>query len=144
MGGLISKCRPAVPRYWHFLTAGVVWLVVGIGLAVVACRWFSQTDWPLNLALAAASICLGLAVYLYGFSGIAGRNIARIEAQPDFACLFAFQPWRSYLLILVMMLFGYILRHLPVPKSIDAVIYLTMGSALAFSSSLYFEAFSKN
>ena len=138
---LIRKYRPAVHRYWHLLTAGLVWFAVGIGLALTACRWFSQSEWPHNLVLAAGSIGLGTAVHLYMFSGIARRNIARIEAQPEITCLFAFQGWRSYILIIVMMFLGYLLRHLPIPKAIDGVIYITMGTGLALGSSLYFRAF---
>jgi hypothetical protein len=82
-------------------------------------------------------------VYSYGFSHIARKNIDRIAGQPEVVCLFAFQAWRSYYLILFMMLLGYTIRHLPIPKYIDAAIYLTIGSALAFSSSLYFREFSR-
>jgi hypothetical protein len=41
-----------------------------------------------------------------------------------------------------MMLMGYGIRHLPVPKDIAAVIYFTMGLALCLGSLLYFREFS--
>ncbi len=141
MNALFTKCRPTVERHWRLLLAGSVWLMVGLALVLTACRWFSQIDWPVNLVLALASTGLGLAVSRLGFSRIAARNIDRLRKQDQPACLFSFQGWRSYILILVMMLFGYALRHLPIPKSVDAVIYFTIGSALAFSSTLYMQAF---
>lgn len=140
---MIKKCRPTVRRCWRLLLAGFIWLAVGIALTVVACLWLLDTEWPLNLGLAAASPCLGFLVSRLGFARIAARNIARLRQQPEPACVFSFQGWRSYLLIVIMMGFGYALRHLPVPKSVDAVIYFTMGSALAFSSSHYFRAFAR-
>jgi hypothetical protein len=139
---LLKRCRPVASPYSRLLIAGTVWFVVGIALVIVACYWFSISAWPLNLVLAAGSLGMGFAVFSFGFSRIARKNIARIGTQSDFACLFAFQSWRSYLLILLMMVLGYTIRHLPIPKYIDAIIYFTMGSALAFGSSLYFQAFS--
>jgi hypothetical protein len=138
-----KKCTPSAHRYWLSLTAGILWLGVGITLVIMACYWLSMTVWPLNLLIAICSFGLGLLVYSYGFSRIAGKNIDRIAGQPEVVCLFAFQGWRSYSLIIIMMLLGYTIRHLPIPKYIDAVIYFTIGSALAFSSSLYFQEFSR-
>lgn len=136
-----GECGPTVSRYWHLLTGGIVWFVVGIALILVACRWLSETAWPLNLFLALSSLGLGFVIHLHLVSRIALRNILRIQTLPEVTCLFAFQAPRSYLLVIFMMLMGFLLRHLPVPKHITAPIYLAMGSALAFSSSLYFQAF---
>ena len=80
-------------------------------------------------------------VYSFGFSRIVRKNLERIGGKPEVVCLFAFQGWRSYFLILIMMLMGYGIRHLPVPKDVAAVVYFTMGSALCFGSSLYFRHF---
>lgn len=144
MEKLEPVCVPKVRRCWLVLTAGMVWLGVGIALTIVACFWLYDSAWPLNLVLAALSFALGIIVYSRGFSRIASKNINRISNKPEKTCLFAFQGWRSYLLILVMMLMGYTVRHLPIPKYIDAVVYFTMGSALAFSSSLYFGEFASD
>jgi len=138
----LQSCKPAVGRHWLVLTSGVVWLAVGVGLTTVACFWLYGSKWPLSLILSALSLALGLAVYSFGFSRIVRKNIKRICEKPERACLFAFQGWRSYFLILLMMLMGYTIRHLPLPKTIDAVIYFTMGSAMIFGSSLYFREFS--
>jgi hypothetical protein len=143
MSHLFRKCTPSVHRYWLSLFAGMLWLGVGIALVIVACHWLSMTVWPWSLLIAVCSFALGLFVYSHGFSRIARKNIGRIAGQPEVVCLFAFQGWRSYYLILIMMLLGYAIRHLPIPKYVDAVIYFTIGSALSFSSSLYLEQFSR-
>ncbi|MGA2401364.1 MAG: hypothetical protein ABSG91_06625 [Syntrophobacteraceae bacterium] len=137
-----DSCKPSVRRNWLVFAAGVVWLSVGIGLIAVACYWLYHSAWPLSLVLAAVSPALGLIVYYFGFSRIVKKNLKRIGGKPEVVCLFAFQGWRSYFLILIMMLMGYGLRHLPLPGYVAAVIYFTMGSALCFGSSLYFRQFS--
>jgi hypothetical protein len=139
--GYWRKCTPAVSRYWLFLLAGVIWSGVGIGLCLAACVWFSEMHWPENGILALLGFLLGTAVYRFGFSKIAGKNSSRIAERPGEVCLFAFQPWRSYLLIVMMMLLGYVLRHSNLPRPIVALIYMTIGTGLTFSSSLYYLRF---
>ena len=137
----LQSCKPSVRRRWLVFAAGVVWLAVGIGLTAVACFWLSRSTWLLRLVIGSISLVLGLIVYFFGFSRIVRKNLARIGAKPEVVCLFAFQGWRSYFLILAMMVMGYTIRHLPVPKDIDAMVYFTMGSALICGSSLYFREF---
>ncbi len=115
---------------------------MGCGLTAAACFWLYRSEWPLSLVLGALSLALGLIVYSFGFSRIVMKNLERIGGQPELVCLFAFQGWRSYFLILTMILMGFALRRLPVPKEVVAMIYFTMGSALIRGSSLYFRQFS--
>ncbi len=143
MNKTLDCCKPSVHRCWLIFAAGLVWLAVGIGLIAVACFWLYHTAaLSLGLVLAAVSIAAGLIVYSFGFSKIVRKNVDRIGGKPEAACLFGFQGWRSYFLILTMMLLGYALRHLPISKDIAAVIYFTMGSALCLGSLLYFREFS--
>ncbi len=135
----IHKCRPAVLRFWLLLAAGLLWSGVGVALCIMACYWLSLIHWPANAAGVALGFGLGVPVYRFGFSRIAARNIGRIAAQPEKVCLFAFQAWRSYLLIAVMIVLGYTLRHSHLSLLILAVIYACMGTALALSSTLYYE-----
>jgi len=138
---LLSKCRPAVSRHWLWLVAGLLWSAVGMALCVTACYWFSDLAWPMNAAGVAAGFGSGVAIYRYGFSRIARKNIHRIFRQPERVCFFAFQAWRSYLLVAVMVLLGYTLRHSHVHRFILAVIYSGIGTGLSLSSSLYYEEF---
>lgn len=137
----VRKCTPSVRRQWRVLLGGLLWLAVGIGLVMVACFWLSEADWPLSAVLAAFALAMGFLIYAFGFSRIARRNIRRIEDQPEKVCLFAFQGWQSHFLVLFMMALGYAVRHMPIPRYIDAVIYMAIGSALAFSSSVSFQEF---
>jgi hypothetical protein len=117
---------------------------VGIVLCTIAGSWLSGLGWPLNAIGVLVGFGSGIGIYRYGFSKIARKNIDRIEQKPDRVCLFAFQAWRSYLLIAVMMLLGYLLRHSSLPRLILAVVYSGIGTGLTLSSSLYYIAFSGN
>ena len=139
----LKRCTPAVSATWLLLTAGVVWCGVGVGLAAAALLWFSRVQWPINAEAAAGACLAGCLVYRFGFSKIALKNVARISRfAGGKVCLFAFQAWRSYLLILFMVGLGYAIRHLSfLPPALVAGIYLTIGSALFLSSSVYFSRF---
>ncbi len=137
----LRKCTPAVGRYWLFLFGGILWSVVGIALSIMACNWLAAMDWPLNAFGVLAGFGSGVIIYRLGFSRVAGKNIDRIAKQPQKVCLFAFQAWRSYLLILFMMLLGYTLRHSHLPRIVISIIYAGIGSGLTFSSSLYYARF---
>ena len=107
MKKIFESCKPSVRRRWLVFAAGVVWLTVGCGLMAVACFWLYSSAWPLSLVLGALSLALGLIVHSFGFSRIVRKNLERIGGKPEVVCLFAFQGWRSYFLILTMMLMGY-------------------------------------
>jgi hypothetical protein len=100
-------------------------------LAVIWLIPFRRTwAWPLGfLGLIAAIV-----VYRFGFSKIALKNITRLCLLSDTTCIFAFQAWKSYLIIIFMVALGLTLRHSPMPKQFLAVIYETIGGALFFSS----------
>jgi hypothetical protein len=101
--------------------------------------WLLRTPWPINMLGAGVGVASGFMIYRYGFSRIALKNIDRISKKPEQVCLFAFQAWRSYLLITIMMALGFILRHSALPRYILAVIYSAVGSGLTLSSILYYE-----
>jgi hypothetical protein len=133
------KYTPAVPRYWLLLFAGLLWSGVGTGLCIAACYWLSHVDWPKSAVSAAIGIVSGIFAYRFGFSTIAKQNIRRITQQPERVCVFAFQAWRSYLLIIIMLLLGFELRQSHLSRLLLSIVYLTVGIGLALSSSLYYE-----
>jgi hypothetical protein len=135
------KYTPAVARHWLLLIAGLLWSGVGITLCVVACFWLSHGDWPQSGLSAALGVGLGVCVYRMGFSTMARKNIRRISQQPEKVCFFAFQAWRSYLLIIIMTLLGVALRQSHLSRFILATIYLTIGTGLILSSTLYYDEF---
>jgi hypothetical protein len=58
-------------------------------------------------------------------------------------CIFAFQAWKSYLIIVIMVGMGIALRHSPLPKPYLSVIYIGFGGAMILSGLRYFRVFIK-
>jgi hypothetical protein len=132
------RYSPAVARYWLMLVAGLLWSGVGITLCIVACSWLALSDWPESGWNAVLGVGIGTLAHRFGFSVIARRNIKRITQKPDRVCLFAFQAWPSYVLIIFMASLGFALRQSLLSRQILAMIYLIVGTGLALSSSLYY------
>jgi hypothetical protein len=69
---------------------------------------------------------------------LARENIERIRGLPARACLFAFQEWKSYPLVIFMMVLGLALRGSPLPRTWLAVLYLAIGGGLGLASLHYY------
>jgi hypothetical protein len=88
------------------------------------------------LACSVGFVC-SLGIHHFGFLRIVDRNLDRILPMEGRRCIFSFMPWKSYLLILIMIAFGVLLRHSPIPKIYLSVLYVAIGTALILSSLRY-------
>jgi hypothetical protein len=140
----IDKYKPAVSYRYLMLLAGIVWECVGIMLLSFAFSWLS-TSQRLDIYLySAAGILLALMIHHFGFLKIVDINLERILQMNGKRCLFSFIPWKSYLIICIMVIMGVLLRHSQIPKRILAILYLGIGLALILSSVRYVRIFFKN
>ncbi len=141
----IQKLNPAVPKKGLQLAAGLMWSGVGIMLIAFAARWLKLVDLPTMSLLLLAGAVLGAAIYLFGFSKLARKNIRRIDAYvKERICLFAFQEWKTYPLVVFMVFLGIYLRiYSPFPKPLLAIVYLGLGFSLFASSLLYYRQVSR-
>jgi hypothetical protein len=135
---LISDLKPAVTKYWLAAAAGLLWSIVGLTLCGLAYEWLAVLPLRWSASLGVVGFILALVVYRFAFSKIALKNIDRLRQFPDRVCFFAFQAWKSYLLIAFMVLFGFILRHSAIPKYYLSVPYTAIGGALLLSSFHYY------
>lgn len=122
------------------MLAGVVWTMVGLGLCTVSVYWLAVTDGNRTVPLI-IGIMAGIPIYYFGFSRLVIKNRARIEKQSpgkDKICLFSFQSWRNYIIIVVMMAMGYTLRHLGISRNYLVPVYMAIGVGLFLSSLLYY------
>ena len=132
-----SRWKPGVPKNMLLLIAGLLWIGTGCMLDAMAYSWLRAQEPGYFLPAAATSFAAALLIHHFGFLRVVDRNLARILPMEGKRCVFAFMPWKSYLLILIMVLFGLLLRHSPVPKKYLAVLYGGIGTALILSSLRY-------
>lgn len=88
----------------------------------------------------AAGISIGLGTQHF-FRRMALRNIERIRALPEKACLFAFQSWTSYPLVVIMMTLGIGLKYSALPRAMLAGLYLAIGMGLFMGGLVYLPAY---
>ncbi|PKO13357.1 MAG: hypothetical protein CVU39_19325 [Chloroflexi bacterium HGW-Chloroflexi-10] len=139
--GFLSKFKPAVRKVWLHFSAGLVWFGVGLMLIGFASRWLKPVIFSTMLLLVTAGLLLAIGIYFFGFSKLAKKNIKRISGlEGENVCLFAFQGWTSYPLVLFMIFLGIYLRtYSPFPKFLLAILYLGIGGGLLFASLHYFK-----
>ncbi len=134
----LARFNPVIPRNGLLLLAGLMWSAVGILLCSYAVTWVTHPATTLALALGLLGLVISLAVNYWGFSRLAHKNIDRILAYGDRACVFAFQAWKGYLIIAVMMTGGILLRHSAIPRPYLAVVYAAIGAGLLQASINYY------
>lgn len=127
-------------KVWLQLLAGLVWFGVGLMLISFATSWLKPVILTTKILLTVAGILLASGVYFFGFSKLAKKNIIRINGlKGKRICLFAFQGWASYPLVVFMIFLGIFLRTNPIfPKPLLAILYLGIGGGLLSSSIYYF------
>lgn len=139
----IDKYKPAVKNTFLIILAGIVWICVGIMLMFLAFSWLSTAS-HFNIYLyICAGVLLALVVHHFGFLRIVNKNLKRILQMDGKRCLFSFFPWKSYLIVIVMVTLGSLLRHSVIPKKDLAVLYIGIGLALVLSSVRYIRVFYK-
>jgi len=135
---LFDKFKPGVSKVWLLALAGVLWTVVGLILCRLAYQWLTVSHWRSAELLGVLGAVLAFVAYRFCFSRLAWKNIQRLCTVKEKTCLFAFQGWRSYLLIGLMVGLGFIFRNSLIPKPYLAILYTTIGGALLLSSFHYY------
>jgi hypothetical protein len=123
-----------------YFLSGFFWCGVGLILLRWTWVWSSaagwRTAWPFNLL--GLIIAVGTTLF---FGHMAERNHQRIKTLTDKPCLFAFQSWWSYPLVVFMMGLGLLLKASPLPRTWLAGLYLAIGGGLFAAGLRYFPWF---
>jgi len=126
----MEKYKPAVTKFVLLVLAGGLWICVGVMLLSLAVSWLLESANSDRYVFAGSGVVLALLVHHFGFLRIVDKNLERLLPGDKKRCIFSFMPWKSYLLIPVMIAMGIILRHSPVPKEYLAILYSGIGLAL--------------
>lgn len=92
----------------------------------------------------APALLVGTLKSLYILDNTARKGIHRILEMADGTCLGAVYSLKTWLLVLVMMGTGMVLRHSALPREILGGLYVTIGWALFFSSRYAWLAWKNN
>ncbi len=134
----VANLKPVVPKCWLFAASGVMWSAVGLLMCATGIGWLVREGIVRGVGFELMGLVLAVIFLRWGFGGIALKNIRRLRRLPDKGCFFAFQAWKSYLIIMVMIALGITLRHSPIPKTYLAVVYTAIGGALFLGSFHYY------
>ena len=137
---LINKLTPAVKKTWLYLLSAISWSTIGLYLTSLTFDWLALVSGVSVVWRVGLGILLALAIFRFGFTGFAQSNITRIREKPlEKMCIFGFQKWSSYPLVVVMISLGIFMRkYSPIPKPLLAIIYIGIGGSLLFSSYWYY------
>ena len=142
----IQRCKPGTNKIWLQFIAGVMWTGVGLYLISLALDWIDKPGVLSPWLYWGPGIILAGLIYQFGFSKLAVKNSRRIETLPvEKPCLFAFQEWHSYPLVLFMIGLGISLRtYTPIPKPLLGILYIGIGGGLGLASSFYYRSLWKS
>jgi hypothetical protein len=135
---MLSHLKPTVPKCWLFAASGVMWSAVGTMMCATGIGWLADSGMARGIGYGLAGLILANLAVRWGFGSIAQNNIRRLRRLPSRGCFFAFQAWKSYLIIMVMIALGMTLRHSSIPKHVLAVAYTAIGGALTLGSFYYY------
>ena len=83
-------------------------------LLFLAYSWLSTASNINNYMYVGAGILIALLAHHFGFLKIVDKNLNRLNQMDGKRCLFSFIPWKSYLIIMVMIAMGTNLTYLPI------------------------------
>jgi hypothetical protein len=82
-----------------------------------------------------------LIIHHFGFLKVVDKNLGRLLPMEGKKCVFSFMSWKSYIIVVVMVTMGTLLRHSAIPKSYLSVLYVGIGLSLILSSIRYLRNF---
>ena len=131
---------PKVNKNILIIIAGVLWTSVGMLLIRIASNWFHLLSTSELILSIIGGLLLGMVISYFGFSNLAEKNIKRINLYSNNVCIWAFQKWQTYFLIIFMISLGMFMRKTSfVPKSLLTPMYIGIGFALFTASFKYYE-----
>lgn len=131
MAGKLSQLKPGASRSVHLFVAASIWTIVGLSLMVKGTVWLivAQQLWIIVPALLIGTI---KSKYLLDHS--ARKSIARIVETRDGGCIGGVYSSKTWLLVLLMMVTGILMRRSTLPREFLGLFYFSIGWGLLYSS----------
>lgn len=131
----IQSIKPWAPKRYLLFFAAAVWTIAG-GVLLYKGVLLLHGMSMLQTIEVAVSVVGGVLFYLLLFSKLSKKHTKRImELKSERPCAFSFFNIRSYILMVVMISSGILLRRLGViSQQYLLLVYITMGIPLLLSS----------
>jgi hypothetical protein len=135
---ILTRLKPGASINVHLLIAALIWSIVGFflmsnGFLLIS---LAAREW---LAVLAAG--LGTVKSFFLLDRVARKNISRILRFADGTCIGSVYSYKSWGLVLVMIVLGRFLRSSSVlPGEYVGILYLAVGWGLFLSSRLMWRA----
>lgn len=136
----IERFTPRASPRSRTLSAAIVWSGVGLFLIFKGVLLLRHSSISLIILCGIGGAFLGLLKSAFIFDRVASKIVTHIGRKPMRACLGGVFSIRNWMLIAIMALFGRLVGTLPLNGSLKTVIYVMVGSGLAYSSRLLWNA----
>ncbi len=129
----LLRYKPGASISTHLMLAALIWSVVGFFLMVNGFLLVSlaERSWLIFLGLT-----LGTAKGFFILDRVARKNIKRIHGFERKICIGSVYSYKTWLLVIMMIVVGRTLRLTVLPGEVVGVIYLAVGCGLMLSSRL--------
>ena len=129
--------KPGVSPRTHLLCAALLWTIIGLFLIQRGIGYLMKDQ---QLLLIFAAILLGWLKSRYVLDRSAERGVERIRHFADNTCIGAVYSWKTWMLVIAMMVLGLLVRNSTIPAYIVGVVCVTIGWALIRSSRFSWKA----
>ncbi|MCK4659855.1 MAG: hypothetical protein KAV82_10080 [Phycisphaerae bacterium] len=136
----IERFKPAAPQNVHVLLAALMWTVVGGSLFYSGARWVMRAETGYVYLQLAVAIILGVLKARFVLDRAAGRIIERIRVRGDGRCLGGFVSLKTWTLIALMAMMGWLFRGGLFSEHIVGLLYTAIGTALAIGARNFWRA----
>lgn len=123
----------------HLFLAALLWFLVGILLLVKAFLFSLPNNYWLSLL---AGLLFSVMAFSKIFISLVRKNISRLKKH-NYKCIFAFQSFKSYLIVILMITIGLIINHFGLKNKYIVFIYSAVGTSLIIGSFTYIQEIRK-
>lgn len=127
----LRRLKPGAAIQTHLLTAALMWSCMG---GYLMARGYGLVD--AGWLLPCVAVGIGTVKALLVLDRAARRNVIRIMARQDGACLGGVYSWKMWGMVACMAVGGRLLRSSGLPAAPVAVLYGAVGSGLLLASRL--------
>ena len=130
---ILQQYKPGVSVRTHLLLGALIWSLVGLFLLI---NGFVLVSLQNHLWYVLAGMALGSIKSFCILDRVARKNLRRIKEFEDKVCIGSVYSWKTWFLVLAMILLGRFLRTTVLPGEAVGFIYSAVGWALMLSSRL--------